>query len=59
MVFIGKGEGTNPMVILMAIVLFVLLLAAIVLVIFGLRTFITAKESKEELDQNGKEQKVT
>ena len=50
MVFIGKGEGTSPMIIVMAIVLFVLLIAAIVMLIFGLQTYMAAKDTKDDID---------
>lgn len=57
MVFIGKGEGTSPLIVLMAVVLFALLLAAIVLLVFGLQTFLAAKESKDELAQEEQDKK--
>lgn len=43
----------------MAIVLFVLLLAAIILLIFGLQTFTAAKETQEDLNASEKDKTET
>lgn len=58
MVFIGKGEGTSPMIIVMAIMLFMLLIAAIVMLVFGLQTYMAAKDTKNDIDKEEKD-KIT
>ena len=49
-VFVGTGQGMSIMVIIMGTLIFALLILAILVFLFGMQTFLAAKNTKNELD---------